>query len=176
MYLAYGSQILKVTTDGIIHTVAGSAHAAAIGDGGPVLQANLSVSGQGGPGTPTFDPSGNMVIPETGIDRLRLVIGTPYKLSLSIESISAAGSQPQTSRIETSANFAEPFPYAVRVSTDSGGSWLTANRVTGVVEEPLTVTVNPLGLGPGSYHGTVTVTVQDGVSQQVNVPVTLSIP
>ena len=33
MYLPYGSQILRVTTDGIIHTVAGNALATAIGDG-----------------------------------------------------------------------------------------------------------------------------------------------
>src|SRR5205085_2275593 len=66
MYLPYGAQILRVTTDGILHTVAGSALAAAIGDGGPATEASLH-SGQGGPGTPTFDSNGNMLIPETGI-------------------------------------------------------------------------------------------------------------
>jgi hypothetical protein len=30
-------------------------------------------------------------------------------------------------------------------------------------------------LASGSYHGTVSVTVEGGVSQQVNVPVTLSV-
>ena len=78
MYLPYGSQILRVTTDGIIHTVAGNARATAIGDGGPALEA--AFNGQGGPGTPTFDPKGNMVIPETGIDRIRVVTATPYQL------------------------------------------------------------------------------------------------
>ena len=42
MYLPYGSQILRVTTDGIIHTVAGNALATAIGDGGPALAAGLN--------------------------------------------------------------------------------------------------------------------------------------
>jgi sugar lactone lactonase YvrE len=175
MYLPYGSQILRVTTDGIIHTVAGNSLATAIGDGGPALEAGLN-AGQGAPGTPTFDSDGNMVIPQTGIDRVREVTATPYKLSLSLGSIGSTGSQPQTWRIATSANFLEPFPYAVRVSTDDGGSWLSVNRLTGLVGEPITVSVNPAGLGPGSYHGTVSVTAEGGVSQQVNVPVTLAVP
>ena len=175
MYLPYGSQILKVTTDGIIHTVAGNALATAIGDGGPALAAGLNVGG-GAPGTPAFDSNGNMVIPQTGLDRIREVTATPYKLSLSPVSISSTGSQSQTLPVATSANFLEPFPYVVRVSTDDGGSWLSVNRVTGLVGEPLTVSVNPAGLVSGSYHGTVSVTAEGGVSQQVNVPVTLSVP
>jgi hypothetical protein len=170
MYLPYGSQILRVTTDGIIHTVAGNALATAIGDGGPALDAGFNT---GGPGTPTFDLNGNMVIPEPGLDRIREVTATPYQLTLSVDRISSTGSQAQTKLIATSANFLEPFPYAVRVSTDDGGSWLSVNRVTGLVGEPITVSINPAGLVSGSYHGTVSVTAEGGVSQQVNVPVTL---
>ena len=175
MYLPYGAQILRITADGIIHAVAGNALAVAIGDGGPALEASLQ-NGQGGPGTPTFDSNGNMLIPETGIDRIRMVTTTPYKLSLSPDSISSTGTQPQTWRIATSANFLEPFPYAVRVSTADGGSWLSVNRVTGLVGEPITVNVNPAGLGSGSYRGTVSVAAEGGVSQRVDVPVTLSVP
>src|SRR5205085_9370885 len=113
---------------------------------------------------------------ETGVDRIRVVTATPYKLSLSPDSISSTGSQPQTWRIASSANFLEPFPYAVRVSTEDGGSWLSVNRLAGLVGESITVTVNPAGLGSGSYHGTVSVIAEGGVSQQVNVPVTLSVP
>ena len=76
------SQVLRVTTDGIIHTVAGDAHATAIGDGGPALAAGLNANS---PGTPTFDSKGNMVIPEPGIDRLREVTATPYQLTLSLD-------------------------------------------------------------------------------------------
>jgi sugar lactone lactonase YvrE len=175
MYLAYGSQILSVTPDGIIHTVAGNALATAAGDGGPVIDAGLQ-NAQGGPGAPAFDPSGNMLIPETGVDRVRMVTSTPYKLTVSVDSISAPGSQPITQRIETSANFLEPFPYAVRVSTESGGSWLSVNRSTGLVGEPIAVTANPVGLAPGTYRGTVSIATEGGVSQQVTVPVTLVAP
>jgi hypothetical protein len=175
MYLAYGSQILSVTTDGIIHTVVGSARSVAIGDGGPAIEASLH-SGQGGPGAPTFDSEGNMLIPETGVDRIRVVTATPYALSLSRDTISAAGSQPQTWQIVTSANFPEPFPYATHVSTEDGGTWLNVNRLTGLVGEPFTVSISAASLGSGSYRGTVSVTVNAGVSQQVDVPVTLFVP
>jgi uncharacterized protein (DUF2141 family) len=117
-----------------------------------------------------------MVIPEPGLDRIREVTTTPYQLTLSPNGISLTGSQVQTRPVATSSNFLEPFPYAVRVSTDDGGSWLSANRVTGLVGEPVTVSVNPAGLVSGSYHGTVSVIAEGGVSRQVNVPVTLSVP
>lgn len=174
MYLPYGSQILRVTAGGTIHTVAGNARATAIGDGGPVLAASLD--GGGGPGTPIFDPGGNMVIPETGIDRIREVTATPYQLSLSLDGIGATGTQPQAWRFETTANFLEPFPYAVGVSTDDGGSWLSVNRSNGLVGEPVTVSVNPGGLGAGAYHGTVSVAAEGGVSSRVSIPVTLTVP
>jgi hypothetical protein len=117
-----------------------------------------------------------MLIPETGIDRIRVVTATPYALSLSPDSISATGSKPQTWQIATSANFPEPFPYAAHVSTADGASWLTVNRLTGLVGESFTVSVNSAGLGPGSYRGIVSVTASGGVTQQVNVPVTLFVP
>jgi hypothetical protein len=173
MYLPYGSQILRVTTDGVIHTVAGDPRATSIGDGGPALSAGLNVYS---PGTPTFDAKGNMIIPQAGLDRIREVTTTPYQFTLSADTITATGSQPQTRPIATSSNFAEPFPYAARVSTDDGGSWLSVNRQTGLAGEPFTVGINPAGLASGSYHGTITVSVEGGVSQQVRVPVTLSVP
>jgi hypothetical protein len=173
MYLPYGSQILRVTSDGVVHTVAGNALATAIGDRGPALDAGLNDSS---PGTPTFDGNGNMVIPEFGLDRIREVTPTPYRLTLSPDSIGSTGSQAQTTLIATSANLPEPFPYGVRASTEDGGSWLSVNRLTGLVGEPIAVSVNPAGLISGSYHGTVSVNAEGGVSRQVNVPVTLSVP
>jgi sugar lactone lactonase YvrE len=176
LYLPYGGQILRVTTDGIIRTVAGNPLATALGDGGPSLDAGLNGGGAGGAGSPTFDAQGNMVIPETGIDRIREVTATPYQLLVLPGSITANGSQPQTFRITTSANFPEPLPNAVRVSTDDGGSWLSVNRVTGLVGEPITVTVNPAGLAAGSYHGTIAIITAGGVVQRANVPVSLTVP
>ena len=50
------------------------------------------------------------------------------------------------------------------------------DRLTGLVGESITVSVNPAGLSSGSYQGTVSVSAEGGVSQQVSLPVTLSVP
>src|SRR5262245_12597861 len=108
-----------------------------------------------------------MLIPETGIDRMRMVTAKPYALSLSQNSVNFTGSALQAQRIATSANFLEPFPYVVRVSTADQGSWLSVNRLTGLVGEPLTISVNPAGLSSGSYNGTISINAEGGVSKQV---------
>jgi hypothetical protein len=165
IYLAYGGQILRVTTDGIIHTVAGNALGTASGDGGPALQAGME------PGTPTFDSAGDMFFPDNVQSLIREVTTTPYALKLSPDHIGWVGPQGQTWSIATTANFAEPFPYSVRVNTNDGGSWLGANRVTGLIGEPITVTINPAGLASGFYQGTVSVVLPIGA--QLDVPVSL---
>jgi sugar lactone lactonase YvrE len=179
MYLAYGSQVLRITKDGIIHTVAGNANATLTGDGGPALQASLT-SGQGGPGTPTFDSAGNMYFPQTGLNRILEVTTTPYVLTLSPDHIGWVGPTAQTWSIATLANFAEPRPYIVHVHTADGGSWLSVNRVTGLTGESIAVSLNPAGLANGSYQGTISVVVGGivggGIAQQVDLPVSLSLP
>jgi sugar lactone lactonase YvrE len=179
MYLAYGGQMLNITKDGIIHTVAGSAKATYPGDGGPALQASLT-AGQGGPGTPTFDSAGNLYFAQTGLNRVMEVTSTPYALTLSPDHIVQAGTAAQTWSIATGADFAEPRPYVVHVRTSDGGAWLSANRVTGLTGEAIAVSVNPAGLKSGSYQGTVSVvvggTVGAGIGQEVDLPVSLSVP
>jgi hypothetical protein len=93
--------------------------------------------------------------------------------------IIVSGSAAQSQTLTVSGNFDEPFPYAVRVSTADGGSWLSANRVTGLTGESIQVSVSPAGLSNGSYQGMVLVTVSfpaTGASQVVDVPVSLTLP
>ncbi len=172
MYLPYGGQMLEVTTDGIIHVVAGNGLAAPIGDGGPALQAAI-----GGPGAPTFDSAGNMYFADAGFDVIREVTGTNYAAMLSLNQIGLVSSvSPQSWSVATAANFAEPFPYTVQVN---GGSWLSVNRVAGLMGEPFTVTLNPTGLTPVFYQGTVSVnvgTTTSGGIGQVNLPIELLVP
>jgi hypothetical protein len=97
-------------------------------------------------------------------------------LNLSRARIDWQGALPQFQTIAVSSNFAEPFPYAVRVVTVDGGAWVSANRVTGLIGEPLTLTVNPAGLPPGTYQGTVSVILAGTGPQQVDVPVSLTLP
>jgi hypothetical protein len=48
--------------------------------------------------------------------------------------------------------------------------------VTGVIGEPITVSLNPVDLANGFYQGTVSVVPGGGVGQQVDVPVALFLP
>ena len=176
--LSEGGLVLRLAADGTIQRVAGNAAALNLGDGGPALQASL-VGGQGfSPGI-AFDPAGNLYLAEPGLNFIRRVTPASYTFHVSPDHIDAASSMAQTQILTVSGNFAEPFPYAVRVSTTDGGAWLSANRATGLTGESIRVTVDPRRLAPGSYRGTVAVIVSVPVgegSQEVDVPVTLRLP
>lgn len=181
LYLSEGgySLVLRINADGTIQRMAGNTAATSIGDGGPALQASLR-GGQGfSPGPVTFDSAGNMYFPEPGLNVVREVTNTAYTFKLSPDHIDATGSAIQTQTVQLSPNFAEPFPYAVRVSNANGGAWLSANRVTGITNEAITVTINPTGLARGTYRGTVAVIVSVPVgaaTQEVDVPVSVTVP
>ncbi|HEY1755564.1 MAG TPA: hypothetical protein VGG72_09230 [Bryobacteraceae bacterium] len=173
------SLVLRLNPNGTIQRLAGNIPAmtqAATdpGDGGPVLQASL-VGGEGwSPGAVAFDPAANMYIPEPGLNIIREVTNQAYSLALSPDKIDVRNAAAAESvSIATSANFAEPFPYAVQVSAP----WLSVNRTTGRTGESIHVSVNPAGLASGSYTGTVAVIVYlSGTSQEMDVPVTLTVP
>jgi hypothetical protein len=169
------SLVLRLAADGTIQQVAGNSAASSVGDGGPALAASLQ-GGQGwSPGAVTFDPAGNMYVPEPGLNVIRKLTFASYALTISPLQLSANFST--NFSIATSANFPEPFPYAVRVSTTDGGGWLSVNRTTGQMGESITASLNPAGLAPGIYHGTIAVvTYISGSSQEVDVPVTLAVP
>src|SRR5271165_674717 len=153
------SLVLRVNADGTIQRIAGNTAASNIGDGGPALEASLLGDEGFSPGPVAFDPAGNLYFPEPGDNLIREVTRTPYELQVSPAQIDVPGSTAQSQTIAVSANFAEPFPYSVQLSTNGATSWLSANRVTGLTGESITVSVNPAGLAPGSYQGIVSIVV-----------------
>lgn len=169
-----GAQLLRLAADGNIERVAGDLDAVVLGDGGPALQAGLL--DWGGGFIAAFDPSGNLHIAQPGPNLIRQVTTTPYALRASPGRIGAPGK----TVISVSANFAEPFPYAVTVKAADGGAWLGASRVTGLAGESVTVNVNPAGLAPGTYRGTVSLSVSipaaDTGIRQVDIPVEITVP
>jgi sugar lactone lactonase YvrE len=173
------SLLLRLTANGTIERIAGNTAAVDLGDAGPALQASLA-GGEGfSPETVAFDPAGNLYIAEPGFNLIREVTKAAYKVQVLPTDIIVSGSTVQSQTLTVSANFDEPFPYAVQVTTADGGSWLSANRVTGLTGESIKVGVNPAGLARGSYQGTVLVTVSVPVGvalQVVDVPVSLTVP
>ena len=173
------SLVLRVNADGTIQRLAGNTAASNTGDGGPALEASLLGNEGFSPGPVAFDPAGNLYFPEPGDNLIREVTRTPYELQVSPAQIDVPGSTAQSQTIAVSANFAEPFPYSVQLSTNGATSWLSANRVTGLTGESITVSVNPAGLAPGSYQGIVSIVVYvpvGGAYRGVDVPVSLIVP
>jgi uncharacterized protein (TIGR03437 family) len=59
-------------------------------------------------------------------------------------------------------------------ASTSGGTWLAVTPSSGTGNVSLSVSVNPAGLAPGVYNGTITVTPTGGVAQTVPVTLTVS--
>jgi uncharacterized protein (TIGR03437 family) len=63
----------------------------------------------------------------------------------------------------------------ITAATQSGGNWLNAPTQNPVTGTPFTVSVNPVGLAPGNYSGTVTVTGTGAANGPQQIPVTLTV-
>ena len=64
-----------------------------------------------------------------------------------------------------------PVPFNVGFATDSQANWLGVTPGNGATPAPLTIVVNPVGLGPGTYTGKVQISPIGGVP--VTIPITL---
>ncbi|HLG98029.1 MAG TPA: hypothetical protein VKX49_17065 [Bryobacteraceae bacterium] len=179
LYLSEGvySIVLRINTDATIQRMAGNTAAIYPGDGGSAIDASLHGTVTFSPEAVTFDPTGAMFVPQPGLNLIRKVTSTSYAPRVMPDRIDAAGPIVQT--LTVSANFAEPFPYQVRVSTDDGGSWVETNRTTGITGESLTVTIHADRLGHGTHHGTLAVLVFVPVGAppiEVDVPISVTLP
>jgi uncharacterized protein (TIGR03437 family) len=71
-----------------------------------------------------------------------------------------SGSAPPPQSFAVVNNTSATFSFTTSVTTTSGGSWLTVTGGSGSVSAgqvgaPITVSVNPSGLAPGDYYGTI---------------------
>ncbi|MEO7145109.1 MAG: hypothetical protein ABI165_16550, partial [Bryobacteraceae bacterium] len=69
---------------------------------------------------------------------------------------------PQSVTVQSNGN-----PVAASVSTQSGGNWLTASVAAEAPNSVVSASVNPAGLAPGNYQGSVTITSPGMGSAQV---------
>ena len=67
-----------------------------------------------------------------------------------------------------------PQAYGVAASTTDGGAWLVV-PTSGTTPAPLSISVNPAGLAPGTYTGTVKVTGVGTGNGAQQIPVTLKV-
>lgn len=78
------------------------------------------------------------------------------------------------SQLVTTASTGAVLNYTLFASTSIGGNWLAA---TGGITtpNPIAVTIDPTGLGPGTYNGLVTVTALSAGNSPQKIPVTLTV-
>ena len=174
---AGGGKIRKVNTSGIISTLAGGGHniGQGNGDGGPATSAwfaNISAV--------AVDPAGNVYIADSGADRIREVssgaAGSPISVSPASLSFSyTTGYAAPPSQTVVIISPGATLTFSAAASTTSGGNWLSVSPTSGTVGTTLTISVNPAGLSPGTYNGTVTITPSGTGNSPQTVPVKLSV-
>jgi len=167
------SRVRKVSTSGIMSTVAGNGTAAFTGDGGLSTQASLNF-----PYGLSMDTSGNLFIADGYNDRIREVLATPPSLQTSPATLSFSGQSGGGLTDPQSVNVSSSFSglaYKATAATTSGGAWLKLGTADGAAPAALQVTADPSGLNAGTYQGTITIASPNaGVSQTVSVSFTVA--
>jgi hypothetical protein len=109
--------------------------------------------------------------------QVTLNVSTQPLLDLSPNSLSytyqVGGAVPPDQTVTPNATAAS-LNYTIAVSTNNTGSWLSY-VASGVTPAPVTVSVNPVGLPPGNYTGSLTFNAVGGGNNPQVVQVTLSI-
>src|SRR5581483_193027 len=135
----------------------------------------------------TYSAQVNVVSPGAGNSpqpvTVNLTVGQGNNLTLSPPSLAfssqfaGAAPAPQTVNL-TLAQGTASFTATAAVTSPSGGSWLSVaptSGTAGATATALTVSVNPAGLNPGTYNGTVTVTAPGATNSPQTLNVTYTV-
>ena len=68
-----------------------------------------------------------------------------------------------------------PIGFNIAISPASASSWLSVTTFTALTPASLNVAVNPIGLTPGSYTATITISDPSNSSPPVTIPVTVNV-
>ena len=137
LYLAdtYNHRVRRITTAGVITTVAGNGVAAFAGDGGPATAASLNA-----PSALAFDNQGNMYLADAGNQRIRKVHASGVISTVAgngAASYSGDGGSPLAASLKNPAG----------VAVDASGNLYIAdtdnNRIRAIPARPATYTANP---------------------------------
>jgi uncharacterized protein (TIGR03437 family) len=171
---------IRKVSGGIITTVAGDGNIGFSGDGGPATGASLDH-----PAGIAVDSVGNLYIADMYNNRIRQVLANPpvstsplisSQLSLSASS----GGKPASATINAEATVAgigsTLIPgMAFTAQVNGGNSWLSLYPQSGATPGLITATADPLTLRPGTYQGTITLSLPyaNPSTQTVNVQFTV---
>ena len=150
-------RVRSVTPSGIINTVAGNGNGDFSGDGGPAALASIDH-----PVGLAIDPDGNFYIADSGNRRIRRILAAAPTFSAAPSTLAffakAGGVPSAPQNLTVSGPFAGPR-FQIEVRTSDGAGWLFLNATSGLLPASIQVFVDPSGLDPGNYQGTITVRV-----------------
>lgn len=98
-----------------------------------------------------------------------ILVATPAPLSF----VYQQGSAPPASQTVAVSSIGGSLNIAAFASTQSGGNWLSVDPPGAVTAANLTIAVNPAGLQPGTYTGTVNITPSNLAVAALSIPITL---
>ncbi|NWG32621.1 MAG: hypothetical protein HXY29_14185 [Rhodocyclaceae bacterium] len=178
--VSVGSSGSALTFSVSASTSSGGAWLAASGGGTTpgVVSVSLNAGVLSGLGPGTYN--GSVTITSAGAGNSPLAV--PVSLTVSAQPLivygpsslffafAVGGSNPAPQNISLSSSGA---PLNFTVSTSA--SWLSASPPNGTTPGNLSVSVNPSGLGIGTFNGSVTITAAGAGNSPVTVPVTLTV-
>ena len=100
-----------------------------------------------------------------------VIVATPAPLSFTA---SEGGPLPASQTLSLTSTGTQ-LNLTVGASTQSGGPWLTVNGPTVTTPVDISVSVNPAGLAPASYHGSLNISTSDPTVAPLAVSVTLTV-
>jgi len=168
------NSIRKVDASGVISRVAGNGTAAFTADGDAATATGLNA-----PRGIAVDSAGNLYVADTGNGRIRVAWArpatysiSPTKLALTAEAGSAIPVSQQLSLISNMNGLAWA---TTDILTTSGGGWLSVSANLGRMPALLSVSATVKNLAPGTYQGTIEITVPASSPSLVKIPVTLTV-
>ncbi len=167
VYIAdtYNNRIRKVSTNGIITTVAGSSNTpnGLIGDGGQATNATLSF-----PRGVALDPSGNLYIADTGNERVRKVDANGIITTVAGNGTTGTIGNVGDGNAATRASLSSP----AAVAFDSAGNLYIADSGDNLIREVSNGKISSIaGTGTSGYSGDGSAATQAWLSQPQGVAV-----
>ncbi len=163
------SRIRVIAANGIVTTVAGGG-----GSGDGVLATNANIPAPAGF---FLDGAGNLYVTDNQ-DRIRQVLAAPPTFSAAPASVSftgPAGVPGVLTQQISLASAVQGLSWTATAATQSGGNWLSLASASGTIPANLAASVNAPTLSPGTYQGTITITVALANPSTISVPVTLTV-
>jgi len=110
----------------------------------------------------------------TGSDAINIMVASPLAPAISVTPASLQF---------TSTNGVAPSPQSIQIANSGGGTlawtatasaaWLSVSPASGTAPSTLTVSINPAGLGAGTYNGSIQISASGATGSPASVSVTL---